>query len=81
MPDLTKYKTAHQIAKELLACPDHIVVVPTAVFDMPGAYNAFPAKVEVSKVGNVDVVIITAADPAKINLEPPVLEETPNAGS
>lgn len=65
MPDLSKFKTAHQIAKELLACPDHIVIIPTGVFDMPGAFTAFPAKVEVSKVQNVDVVMIMAADPSE----------------
>jgi len=63
MIDLSKFKTAHQIAKELLACPDHIVIIPTAVFDMPGAFTAYPAKVEVSRVQNVDVVTITATDP------------------
>ena len=65
MPDLTKFKTAHQIAKELLACPDHIVIIPTGVFDAPGAFTAYPAKVEVSRVENVDVVMIMAADPAE----------------
>lgn len=63
MIDLTKFKTAHQIAQELLGGPNRIVIVPTAMFDMPGGFTAYPARVQVTKVENVDVVIIAAAPP------------------
>lgn len=58
MPDLSKYKTAHQLAKELLAGPDHVVVLPMPTFDMPGAFTAFPARAEAVKVQGVEAVAI-----------------------
>ena len=58
MPDLSKFKTAHQLAKDLLAGPDHIVVVPTPTFDMPGAFIAFPARAEATKVQETKAVAI-----------------------
>lgn len=58
MPDLSKYKTAHQLAKELLAGPDSIVVIPTPTFDMPGCFHAFPVMHEVREVDGVPVVSI-----------------------
>jgi len=58
-PDLSKYKTAHQLAKELLAGPDHVVVLPTAAFDMPGCFTAQAVKVEVATVENVTCVILS----------------------
>ena len=58
MPDTSKYKTAHALAKELLAGPDIIVVLPTPVFDMPGQCVAFPVRIEMIKVETSQAVAI-----------------------
>jgi hypothetical protein len=57
--NLENYKKAHQPAQELLAGPDHIVIIANPVFDMPGAFTALPVKVAVDKVEGVDVVVIS----------------------
>lgn len=86
MPDLSKFKTAHQLAKELLAGPDHIVVLPTPVFDMPGQLTAFPAHMEVTKIQGVDAVAIMPDVDVLSEMEKPKTEEStpskeaPNAG-
>lgn len=56
--DTSKFRTAHQLAKDLLALPDHPVITPIPAFDMPGCYTACPVKAEVSKVQGIDIVSI-----------------------
>lgn len=68
--DTSKFKTAHQLAKELLALPDHPVIIPIPAFDMPGCYTAFPARAEVSKIQGIDVVGIVP-DEVAIPEDPP----------
>ncbi len=55
---LAKFKTAHQLAKELLAGPDHMVVLPTPSFDTPGMLTAFPARVEAVKIQGIEAVAV-----------------------
>jgi hypothetical protein len=54
MPDLSKYKTAHQLARQLLEGPDHIVVLPMPSFDMPGSFTAYPVTTEIGKTRQAD---------------------------
>ena len=81
MPDLSKFRTAHQLAKDLLAGPDHIVILPTPMFDMPGRFTAFPAMSKVTKVEDTDAVAILPdldAMPKEPENKPP--EGAPDAG-
>lgn len=72
--DTSKFKTAHQLAKELLALPDHPVIIPIPAFDMPGCYTAFPARAEVSKIQGIDVVGIVPDEVAIPEDPPPVAD-------
>jgi hypothetical protein len=56
--NLEKYQKAHDLAQQLLAGPNHIVILASPVFDMPGQFNAMPVKTEVGKVEEVDAIII-----------------------
>jgi hypothetical protein len=56
--DFSKWPTAHQVAKTLLAGPDHILVFPLPIFDMPGHMSAYPARVHSVKISGVDAVVI-----------------------
>jgi hypothetical protein len=58
MADTSKFKTAHQLARDLLAGPDLIVVLPTPMFDMPGCFSAFPVRAETIKVEETEAVAI-----------------------
>ena len=73
MADTSKFKTAHQLARELLAGPDIMVVMPTPVFDMPGRFTAFPVKVEKIQVQGIDAVaILPDLDKLEDAEEPPI---------
>ena len=60
MPDTSKFKTAHQLARDLLAGPDLMVVIPTPAFDMPGMFTAFPARAELIKVEGQNAIAVLA---------------------
>jgi len=62
---IAKFKTAHQLARELLAGPDHmmVVVLPPLKFYLSGTYlsgtyTAFPARSKIVKVEGFDAVAI-----------------------
>lgn len=74
--DTSKFKTAHQLARELLKLPDFPVIIPMPMFDMPGAYTAFPARAEVSKVQGIDVVGLVP-DEVAIPEDPPATTDEP----
>jgi hypothetical protein len=57
-PSTANFRTAHQLARDLLALPDFPVITPIPAFDMPGQYTACPVRAEVSKVQDVDIVSI-----------------------
>lgn len=70
MADLSRFRTAHQLARELLAGPDHIVVMPMPTFDMPGSYIAYPVHFQVEKVEDKDVVALLPDAQALVTTEP-----------
>ena len=55
---LKDYKTAHQLAQELLAGPDNIVVVAVPIFDMPNGMHALPVELRQQKVEDVDAIVV-----------------------
>lgn len=60
MTDTSKFKTAHALAKELLAGPDLIVVMPIPAYDMPNCYTAFPVRIEQTEIEKVPVITVMA---------------------
>lgn len=55
------WKTAHALARELLAGPDLIVVTAVPVFDMPGCAHAMPVKASRKTIEGTDCVVIGSA--------------------
>ena len=60
------YPTAHQLARQLLAGPDHICVLSMPVFDSPSEFRALAVTAEPVKVEGRDVVLLR---PAKDEVE------------
>jgi hypothetical protein len=58
--DLTKYTTAHQLARQLLAGPDLLTVIAMPTFDMPGSFTALPVEIKQTKVEDKDCIMISA---------------------
>ena len=56
----TKYKTTHQLAKDLLAGPDVMAVVARPVFDAPGCATALPVKLVYMVIQDKDCMVIAA---------------------
>jgi hypothetical protein len=56
------YRTAHQLARDLLALPDHICILALPTFDMTGCATAQPVKAEVVTVQNINCIILKPAD-------------------
>ena len=54
------YKTAHEIARELLAGPDSIMVIALPVFDMPGCSHALPVRMSAQTIEERECIVITA---------------------
>lgn len=52
------YKTAHELANELLSMPDVIVALAASVFDMPGMSHAMPVRAKLQDVQGTDVVLL-----------------------
>ena len=67
-----QYPTAHQLAKKLLEGPDHIVVLPRPVFDMPGQWMVLPVDTRPDKIEDRDVIVLTAMK------DPEPADETPS---
>jgi hypothetical protein len=59
--DISKYPTAHQLAKDLLAGPDFPAVLAMPVFDMPGCMHALPVKQEVETNEGKQVVLLSVS--------------------
>lgn len=59
---MNKYKTSHELARELLAGPDIIAVIAMPVFDMPGAMHALPVKTTQTKIEDKECVVISAGE-------------------
>lgn len=56
--DELRYRKAHEIARELLAGPDVILVIPWPVFHMPGCAHALPVDLRPDDVEGVPCIII-----------------------
>ena len=65
-----KYKTAHEIARELLAGPDVMMVVAMPVFDMPGCSHALPVKTRLQTVEGRECIIVSAGGGGEETADP-----------
>ena len=57
-----KYKTSHELARELLAGPDLMAVIAEPTFDMPGSWTALPVKATQLKIEDKDCIVISAGE-------------------
>lgn len=73
--DLSKFRTAHNLARDLLLGPDLPVILAMPAIDLPGHLTAFPVKAQTQEVGcpwGVLIVVDEAAlDPAPSDTQIP----------
>ena len=64
--NLTNYKTAHELAHELLSKPDGPAILPIPIPNQPGNMEACPVRVEYLNVeGTPSVIFRPQIGPAK----------------